>query len=325
MTKAILFAAITLATTTAFAKPDSELIRRTLETEKTCSNYVRYDDDHLYLGFGAYKRGFEEPRQPIPASYRMIPLGQNDKALEFQTADAALDSIRWEGDTLYILTYSGIEEWSLASRARKAIHQTYFFSGAMAYKQHAMGFARYGDKAIIAHGRLGVSIFNMKTKRIVNQFRLLQRQLPLESMAMGVTVEGKFAYVVMDNFTLVQRGQPPPFRGIVVIDLEREVVVSEMVGLDPGADAVVSDSNKLIVSYIGDPLWKFSLNALRGGSLPAFEKSVRQFPIDGHPVGSASMDAKYYYTCFSRPPLQGEGRFYVRVPMALDRRALGLD
>lgn len=61
---------------------------------------------------------------------------------------------------------------------------------------------------IIAHGRHGVSIYDLTKKRLVNQFRLLREQIPLESMAMDVTVQGHYAYIVMDNFSLVRQNIP---------------------------------------------------------------------------------------------------------------------
>jgi hypothetical protein len=319
--------ALSLLSLQAFGKPDPEVVKRALESTPTCSNFVRYDDDNIYLGFGYYRRWLEEPRNPIPATLRIVPLLSPEKVVTLTTADAAIDSVRF-GNSLFILTYSGIEEWDLSANSRQALYATYAFPGVMAYMEHAQAFARYGDKVIIAHGRLGISIFSLKTKRLVNQFRILQSQLPLESMATGVTVEGKYAYVIMDNFSLVENGEPA-FRGIVVIDLEKEAVVTEMKGLDPGADSVASDGNKLIVSYGGNPIWKYSLSNLHGYTLPPPENTVRPFPVDGHPIGSAAMDEKYYYSCFSKAPPkawpESQRASYKKIPVALERHSALLD
>lgn len=313
----VLFAVL-IGALVAQAQPDSETVKKALESVPTCSNSVRFDDENLYLGFGAYKRGFEEPRQPIPATLQVVPLLSPETGFTLATSDAALDSTR-DGDSLFILTYSGIEEWSLSQKNQKAIYQTYMYPRVMAYKEHAQGFARYNDKVIVAHGRLGVSIFNLKTRHLANQFRLVQRQSPLESMATGVSVVGKYAYIVMDNFSLVPNGQKPAFRGVIVVDMDQEAVVSEIEGLDPGADAVISDGKDLFVSYAGYPIWKYNLAEVRGPKLPS-PQMIWKFPVEGHPVGAASLDGRYYYTCFSKHN-PGGGRTSL-IPMALDRGVL---
>ena len=306
----------------SFANSDSEAIKRAVESSLNCSNFVRYDKENIYLGFGSYKRKFEEPRQPIPATLQVTSIINPAVNFKIATADAAIDSLR-DGKSLFILTYSGIEEWDLLQKSRVAIYPTTPFRGTLAYLQHAQSFARFGDKAIIAHGRLGVSIFNLKTKQVEKEIHLLQRQLPLESTAVGVTVQGKYAYIAMDNFSLVEKGHPA-FRGLVVIDMTREAVVGELDGMDPGADAVVSDGKKLIVSFGGIPIWKYALNSFRGSQLPEPENRVWRFPLKGHPTGIPSMDDKYYYTCFYQAPAK-PGEPYKKLPLALDRRVLMLD
>ena len=307
---------------TVLAKPDSEALKKALESQPTCSNSVRFDDQYLYLGFGQYRKLFEEPRSPIPATLQVVSIQDPTQGFTLSTSDAAIDSLSMN-DSLFILTYSGIEEWSLAQKKQIASFDTYAYPGTMEYMQHAQAFARYGDKVIVAHGRLGVSFFNLKTRRLLNQFRLVQSQLPLESMATGVTVQGKFALVVMDNFSLVSQGKPA-FRGIIVIDMESESVVSELDGLDPGADSILGDGKKVIVSFGGIPIWKYLLNSLSEKSLPEPENRVWHFDVNGHPTGSPSMDEKYYYTCYLKAPLKSGGK-YTKVPLALDRRILMLD
>lgn len=310
----------------AYASPDSEAIKSILEAQPACQNFVRYDDINLYLGFGWYRKAFEEPRYPIPGQLRVAPL-DGSAPFELATNDAAIDVVT-DGQTAYVLTYSSIEEWDLGKRQRVAEYSTYAINGPLAYQEHARAMARYKDKLIIAHGRLGVSIFNIKTKRLVNQFRLLQKQLPWESMATAVTVQGNIAYVVMDNFSLTQPGDGVQiFRGLIKINMDGETVMSELAGMDPGADGVVSDGKKLIVSFGGIPIWKYSIDSLAGTGLPEPEKRVWRYPAKGNPVGAPAMDSKYYYTCFDKAPDKpGEnGGRYRKVPLALDRRVLILD
>jgi hypothetical protein len=313
---------LALLSPAAFAQPDPELVKSTLEKAPRCENFVRFDDQYLFLGFGRYRKMFEEPRQPIPGHLEVIPLGRNDRAFSLPTADAAIDVTR-EGDSLFVLTYSSIEEWSLTAKTRVASYATYAYGGTMAYKEHAEAFARVGDRLIVAHGRLGVSFFDLKTRRLTNQFRLVQGQRPLESMATGVSVSDGVAYVALDNFSLVPNGKPA-FRGIVKIDMASERVLSELDGMDPGADALVADGTKAIVSFGGNPVWKYSLESLAGRSLPEPLLRVWKFPRAGNPTGRPALDAKYYYSCFTAAP-EKPGGPYKNIPLALDRAAIHLD
>lgn len=310
----------------ALAAANPDLLKSTLLAQPSCGNFVRFDDKNLYLGFGGYRRGLEEPRQAIPGRVRVAPVDATDP-FELATRDAALD-ILTEGVTAYVLTYSGIEEWDLETRERRALHSVYAINGPLAYKQHAEGFARYKDKLIIAHGRLGVSFFDLKKKRVTNQFRLLKRQLPLESMAVGVTIQGEKAFVVMDNFHVTRPGDGIKiFRGFVVIDMKTETVVAELDGMDPGADAVLSDTKNVIVSFGGMPIWKYRLSSLQSQKLPEPVLRVWRYPLKGHPTGLASMDERHYYTCYLKAPTYpGEnGGSYTRVPFVIDRAVMMLD
>jgi hypothetical protein len=324
--KQLFFSVLFFATVSAQAAPNSELIRATLESQPNCGGVVRFDDTNLYQGFGSYRLGLEEPRNPIPGRLRVAPF-DGTPSFELATDDAAIDVIT-DGDTVYILTFSSIEEWSLKAKTKIATYSTYAINGPLAYKEHSEAFARSGDTLIIAHGRLGVSFFNIKTKRLTNQFRLLKWQLPLESMATGVTVQGDLAYVVMDNFHVTRPGDGIKiFRGIIVINMKSQQVVQELGGMDPGADAILSDSKKVIVSFGGMPIWKYGIGSLKGSSIPEPEYRLWKYPVKGHPTGAPAMDDKYYYTCYLKAPAYpGEnGGYYKNVPMVLDRRVLFLD
>lgn len=309
----------------SWAAPQSELMKTILEKQTDCGRFVRADDSAFYLGFGVYRRAFEEPRQPIAGALRVVSLtGAEDFTLI--TNDAAIDVVT-EQNHAFVLTFSSIEEWDLAARTKVATYQTYAYPRVMEYQQHAQAFARYQDKVIIAHGRLGLSFFNLKTKRQTNQFRILQAQLPLESMATGVSVQGRYAYVVVDNFSLVRPPAKAPFRGVVVVDMETESVVAELDGMDPFVTSVTTDANVLIASFDGQPIWKYSLSSLKGKNIPEPLIRIWKFPVPGHPTGSAMMDDKYYYTCYAKAPAHpGEdGGRYHNVPLALDRRILILE
>lgn len=310
---------------TAGAQDLPSIRKAALEAQNTCGTFVRFDEQNLYLGFGAYKRGVEDPRLPIPASLRVASLQAPADFFTLQTLDAAIDIVT-EGNTAFVLTFSAIEEWDLATRTRVATFPTSQPPGATDEKEHAQAMARAGNFLVIAHGRLGISFFDITARRVSKQFRLLERQLPLESMATGIAVRGDLAYVTMDNFSLVRPGEKPPFRGLVVVDLRSQAVAAELSGLDPGADAIAAFGDRLFVSYGGMPLWKYG-NVLGGRALPSPLLYLWKYPVEGRPTGKAFVDEEHYYTCFMHAPrYRGEnGGFYRPRPMALDRKVLQLD
>lgn len=284
----------------AFAAPNSEVIRSALEKQPACGTFVRHDADNLYLGF----------TQGMTVTSLSTQVMQR-----FSTRRTALD-VATVGGHSFVLTPESIEEWDLASGTRVAEYDTYLRPGGFGNMEKARALARYGDKLIIAHGRLGLSVFNLQTKHISRQIPLMRQQLPLESMAQGVTVEGRHAFVVVDNYSLVAPPAKPAFRGIIVVDMESETVVAELDGMDPGVTSVSSDGDSLLASFGGNPIWKYELKSLLGSrTLPEPIQRVWRFGMKGHPSGAASIDDRYYFTCFV------DGNFR-RVPTALDRAAL---
>lgn len=297
----------------------SEQKKSVLEAQRSCGNFVRFNDEYLFQGFGPYKVLFEDPRMPIPGYFRRINL-TDSTSQQYSTNDSVLDIVT-DQNHAFILTYSSLEEWDLNAGIRMAEHPTHTTGGTRAYKEHAEGLARYEDKLIIAHGRLGVSFFDMKSKVITKTLKLIPSQSPMESQATAVAVQGKFAYVIMDSFSLVSTGKRP-FSGVVVIDLETETVINEFSGMDNGSDAVSILNNKMIVSFYGHPIWKYDLADFKGTKLPEPKLRMSRFPMSGHPYGSAAMDEKYYYTCFMHTDSQE--RPYLK-PTALNRKTLMLD
>jgi hypothetical protein len=307
----------------SFASNTSETLKAILEAQPNCQNFVRYDEKNIYLGFGFYRNGVEEPRKPMPGYVRIAPLN-GQAPFVIHTDDAAIDLVA-DQDTLFVLTYTAIEEWSLSQKKRLAEYETYAIAKPLAYMQHAQAMARVGDRLVIAHGRLGVSIFNIKSRHLENQFTLLDSQRPMESIATGVTVQGDQAYILMDSFTLNNPDEPAAFRGLIKLDIKSQSVVLQLDGLDPGADSISSDAHRLIVSFGGQPVWKYSLSNMNTNKLPEPDIRIWNFSIKGNPTGAAALDEKYYYTCFSLPGTPATNGYHKLVPKALNRKALFLD
>lgn len=302
----------------------SDWKKSVLESQKTCGNFVRFDDQNLYLGYGPYLQGFEKIREPMPGKLQIVSLKDNT-SVNVTAKDSVIDLVSVD-QTLYVLTYSGIEEWDLQTKTRLAVYPTYMANRVLEYKEHAESMARYNNWLVIAHGRLGISIFDIQKKRIINQFKLLSRQFPWESMATSVTISGDTAWVLMDNFTLVKPDQGNVFKGLVQIHLPSQSVQREIPGVDPGADAIINDGKSWIISYMGLPLWKFEKDELKNKQLQVQpQHQYWSFPVKGHPTGLPEMDENYYYTCYLTPPKdRTQGGKYQKIPVALNRKQLML-
>lgn len=295
--------------TFVFASTPPSLIRQKVEQLPACEGLLRVDSHFVFTKSSARRLLASE-------------LNSN-QVFELQTDHHIVDVHRFE-DTLFVLTSQGLEAWNLDSRTRTSTHRTATVHGSFQARQNPTGLAAWGSQLVISHGRLGVSIFDIPRQLVVAEIPLTQQQLPLESMATGVTIQNGIAYVVMDNFHLVPPGRPTAFRGLVLIDIGSKQVLSELPGLDPGADAVTSDSSSLIVSFSGMALWQYELSSLRGPRLPEPVIRVSDYKVEERPTGKASLDDRFYYTCAWKRDPEGSG-FHTRHPLVLDRALLQLE
>lgn len=319
----IVFALIVfnLPTSMAFAAPNSEAMKQAVEQLSGCGNFLRADNQFVYTGFGPYWTGSQSNRKPQPSVLRFMDYS-TFKESQVMTDDAAIDLATHQNKT-YVLTYNGLEEWTIATRQRQGIYQTNQTDNRYDDEQHAQAMALYQNKLVIAHGRLGVSIFDLNLKRVTKTIPLIS-QGSLESMAKGVAVSGQYAFVVLDSYTLVSAHQKVPFRGIVVIDMQTESVVKEIGDLPPGLDSIAADQNSLVLSFYGMPLWRYPITSVLSAKNAQPAARVFKFPLEGSPKDKAMMDDKYYYTCFSKMPGPGEGSYYKRTKLVMNRAQLML-
>ncbi|MDR3608564.1 MAG: hypothetical protein P4M08_14470 [Oligoflexia bacterium] len=244
---------------------------------------------------------------------------------ELATQDGAADIVTVNGHA-FILTYSAIEEWDLSTSTRVGEYATYDTADAYDFEQAPAAFAKYGNTLIIAHGRLGVSYFDLGSKRITNQYHVLGFQLPLESMVTSVTIQGNLAYLGVDSFSLVPDGDPDPFEGVIIVNMDTQTVVSQFGGMTAGTQSILSDANDILIQFTGQLMWKFDRSSLRGTKTPDPVKRVWVWPVDGHPAHGSfpAMDDKYIYTCYAFTPSSPSDNngFYRFKPLAINRAQL---
>ncbi|MBY0471795.1 hypothetical protein K2X30_11565 [bacterium] len=306
MKKTTILWALMAGTQAWAAAPTPDQIRTAVEALNSCDSFIRYDDEYAYTGFKNGRiilRSVADPTQVRGFSLRAAPV----------------DVIR-RGDQLYVLTTSNIEQWDLTTSRQVGMYPTFTWGhGGPASQPTGMVF--YKNKLVISHGRLGVTVFDLVSKKVVRQAELVSAQLPLESMAMAITSQGSKAYIALDSYTLV-RGGTSPFKGVVLFNMDTLQVEAELTGLDPGVNMVLSDSKNLIVGYWGLPIWKYDLSKVRALSMPNPEKRVWSWPEDGFLKGTPTIDAKYYYSCFQ--PVVG-GKTQPSAARAWQRTVLDLD
>ncbi len=296
---------------TAYADPETR--RALVESETQCSNFVRYDDDFVYLGFGPYRSGFDIPRKPTWG--RLVVRG-GEQRYELTAQDAVVDVYR-RSDVLWVLSYSGLEKWDLTSGQKLRVFDSHPNPERAGLHEHATALVPWGDYLFISHGRRGVVRFDLKSERFDKWLALNDQQAPLESMATGIARSQDKIYVVMDNFSLVNPGEKTAFRGIVTIDPTRFRVTKRQDILDPGATSISIQGNTLLVGFYGI-FWKYSLETLNREAAPEPDLRFWNFPLEGVTMGKPILDETYFYSCFS----QGSGAQTVRRPRAFDWKKL---
>lgn len=285
-----------------------------LESQKQCQNFVRKDGAGFYLGFGPYLNGFPTggPRPKIPGRLRVVPISDPSGAFDLSTEDGAVDAVA-EGGRIFVLTYTDLEEWDLASRSRLASYPTIQRDRELRYREHATAMALYHGRLFITHGRLGLTIFDLGSRSLVAEIPLARSQLPLESQARDISISGGQGYIAMDSFSMVENGAPA-FRGVAVVNLDAQSVEAELPGLDPGAESIQASEGKLWIGFDG-PLWTFTT------SLKPVSQPIYAYPGGGHPIGKGSIEGDAFYSCMIQPSGTGHGHGRL-VPRALSLEAL---
>ncbi len=300
-----------LLSSTAHADPETR--RALVESETHCSNFVRYDDNFIYLGFGPYRSGFDIPRKP---TWGRLVIRGSEQRFELTAQDAVVD-IHRQGQVLWVLTYSGLEKWDFASGTQLKVISSHPQPDRAGLHEHATGLVPWGDSLFISHGRKGVVRFDLKSERFDQWIALNDQQAPLESMATGIARSKDRIFVVMDNFSLVNPGERSAFRGIVTIDPTRLRITKRQDILDPGATSITIKDDILVVGFYGI-FWKYSIDTLTKEASPEPDSRFWNFPLEGVTIGKPVLDETYFYSCFS----EGSGAQTIRRPRVFDWKKL---
>ena len=175
--RASLFMICLMFVATVWAAPDPALVKSVLEKQPACQNFIRFDGNNIYLGFRSADAG----------RLRVVPLN-GSASIDLSLPEAPVD-MALLGSHAFVLTPNSLLEVDLTTNQIVGTHATYQTSRSFLAKQQATGLALYKNTLIIAHGRLGVSFFDIASGQITRQYRLATSQGALESTATGVTVQ----------------------------------------------------------------------------------------------------------------------------------------
>ena len=315
-----------------FAQPAPTKKEAAFSALKRCTGPVFFSENYLFSGYGTYltfaatTTDASTKRPPTPGYFDRVELANPEKTVRTQTTDGVLD-FAVDGRSLFVLTYTAIEEWDAVTLKPLATYPTYHYDNDFKYKQNPSSWTRVGDKLVIAHGRLGYSVFNLKTKSLETQamfairYNIVNRPAPVESQAVAVApYKGSQVIFLMDNFS--RSDDKPALRGFLLFDLNQHEILKEIPDLDPGAESLLNLKGTL---SIGFPGFLVKVPAVDFPDHVNFEEMANRtwsFPAKGTPIGRPTFDEKNIYTCFRKAPEKPGGK-YESIPMILNRKVLG--
>tara|TARA_B100001248_G_scaffold262685_1_gene260903 strand:- start:8040 stop:9008 length:969 start_codon:yes stop_codon:yes gene_type:complete len=292
-----------LAFSFIFASAPKTLEETFLSTQGNCNALIDIQEKHLLVAYN--KTSY--PEKQYRGFYEITNL-ENQSQITFTSENhAPVLDLQIYQDSLFVLTRNGLIERSLKDYQVKGIYKTHpkiYFER----KEHPTAMQLVGDKIYIAHGRLGMSVFDIAT-RSVNHIEIFTELKEGElSMATDLVYDGKQLFVLLDNYHIKEAPKDiPVFRGIVVYSpVDREV--SKVVRLrDPGATGInLVGEDYLLISFHGFPnLVMYSKAALLNASTTVDEpiKALsRAWKYPDEKYGSHRGDFYLYgskiYTCF---------------------------
>lgn len=217
-------------------------------------------------------------------------------------------------ETLYVLRNDRIEEWDLTSGERRYETSTLPETSWIPSGGEARGMARWGDQIIIAHGRMGFSVYSMTDHKAVATELLLQDQQPLESEITGVVVDGNEAIFVASSYSLTGDRSKPAFRGFVLWDLSNHLEKHRTIGLDPGSRGLLLRNNLLVVDF-GGLYQTFDLKDVRQSNKVRIRRAEWKFPASVRPLAGFDLLGSQIWSCVSRP---NADRTRSQIPMIID-------
>lgn len=282
----------------------------------TCGNFTERQGDWIIIGEGPYRRWMEEPRSPIPSILKMKNFKTGERR-NLEIEDSATRAII-EGESLFVLTYDGIEKWDLKTNSKVAKWKTsHFDQRELRYKEHPTDMLIYQGKVYLSHGRQGLTVLDATSGEFLKQINPLGDQVPFESQATAIGRIGSNIILIWDNFSLSRPGKKKAFRGFTVYDTLKSEFSIIRGPLDPGNVSLNIDQQKMYVGFSGI-FHEYDFRKLSSRRRLRADKLHYAFPDRAKPYRRSLITESNVIGCWSFP---GDG-VVKRVPYVFNRKEI---
>lgn len=321
MMKVLVLVLAAMSATSAFAgasllpssspssSPSIEDTRKALfESIGACDEAIFTNDEYLAVSLHPLVSGV--------GHVRVYSLNDSSRVVDISTS-ARVKDIKIEGSIAYVLTGISIEGWDIANEKRLFKFATHPAADpGMSWRKQAQGFVLSGDRAVIAHGTLGVTVIDLTTGNMI-------QALPMATVSAAQDI----ALVNADQAVLaIDNDDEGMFRGMYLMDL-KALSFTKQIKIDNAfpLSVRVLDNDRLMLIY-PNAIWRFGkTQALAANKEPKPSRRAWQFP--GLEIadlqGKVAFDHKYVYGCFkvwssqsNQAPLK---------PLAFELKTLQLD
>lgn len=185
------------------------------------------------------------------------------KTAEFFLPEINFKQILLTEESVWFLSNSSITEYNLAKQNFAGKYPSFPKPYNPEVSTFTRGFTYQDGYIYIAHGELGVSIFNTKTK---SHFTVIRNGIQPASLAVAAVRKGDSLYILQGAF------QPSGFNGVAVVNLKngsnKLIAYSAASGVvDPYSSTMIVKGETLILNN-GGWLHSFPVSAIDSGKSP---------------------------------------------------------
>ncbi len=285
-----------------------EVRKEVFEGMGGCDQAIFTNEDYLAVSL--------RPLVPRVGHVRITSLKNTTQVFDIST-DARVTDIKVVGDIAYVLTGVTLEAWDISSEKQLFKYATHPEAAPdLDWRKRAEGFVLSGNRAIIAHSVLGVTVLDLASGKFVK----ILPMITVSSAQDIALLSADQAVIAVDN------DNEATFRGMYLMNL-RSLAFTKKIKIDnafPQAVRVL-DGDRLMLMY-SNAVWKFGKSqALAAAREP--KPSIRAWQFPGLNVvdmqGKVAFDSKYLYGCFKM--WESEATPTPFKPMAFDLKALRLN
>jgi len=255
-------------------------------TLPSCRNFVRHDDGRVLVG----------------TNNGMNVIESDGSVHAFNLNEQPRDALIYDSEIIALAAYSIITiDQNQGKITGRFDTQSIKPVSNLLPQESPWAIGRVGHTLIIAHGTLGITLFDLRTRQLQNVIDINKGQ-KVKGMAQDVMTQNNDVYVLVDNYQMNPLKPSQEFRGLLKIDLNTRLIAARFSGLDPGATSASWFDETILISFGGMPVWKLQLPLTTTTPLANVAQLVTDFARKGHAVGHLSFDDDFVWSCH-RPGL----------------------